>query len=309
MRSFFSTRAPFSLPEKKPAPGRNSLMVSQCIKCSTLVYNFFDSFFTQENNQQCHEGCNTPTNCCMISNTCYNGGTCLPRDNYGQKARRFDCKCPVGYKKSRCQQPIRSCRGYSDGNRVAGKYTVIGVDKMSYEVFCDFDDSSTMTWTLVQSNQRDHKVEALSYDKPFNQDNISWNGYRLSNPRMKSIQEDSTMWRATCQYQEQSCSDLVRGFNDKMDILTNMDGCFEVEYIYVRGHSCSNCTVYFQQSDSCTFHFSTLGLKQCKFNQQMKLQHYRPFTDYFGGCYYLKDTTHCCSQSPTATTQIWFGGH
>ena len=262
----------------------------------------------QENNQQCDGGCNTPINCCMTSNPCYNGGTCLPRDN-GQKGRRFDCKCPDGYTKSRCQQPIRSCRGYSDGNRAAGKYSVIGVDKMSYEVFCDFDNSSTMTWTLVQSNQRDHKVEALSNDKPFNQDNISWNGYRLSNPRMKSIQEDSTMWRATCQYQEQSCSDLVRWFNYKMDILTKMDGCFEVEYIYVHGHSCFNCTVYFQQSDHCTFHFSTLWLKHCKFNQQMQLQYHRHFAEYFGGCYYFNDTTHCCSQSPTATTQIWFGGN
>ena len=263
----------------------------------------------QENNQQCDRSCTTQVNCCITSNPCYNGGTCFPRDNYGQKVRRFYCKCPVGYTGYRCQQPIRSCRGYSDGNRVAGKYTVIGVDKMSYEVFCDFDDNSTMTWTLVQSNQRDHKVKALRYDKPFNQNNISWNGYRLSNPRMKSIQKDSTMWRATCQYQEQSCSDLVRWFNYKMDILTKMDGCFEVEYIYVHGHSCFNCTVYFQQSDHCTFHFSTLWLKYCKFNQQMQLQYHRHFAEYFGGCYYFNDTTHCCSQSPTATTQIWFGGN
>ena len=246
-------------------------------------------FLVQENNQQCDRSCTTPINCCMTSNPCYNGGTCLPRDN-GQKGRRFDCKCPDGYTKSRCQQPIRSCRGYSDGNRAAGKYSVIGVDKMSYEVFCDFDNSSTMTWTLVQSNQRDHKVEALSNDKPFNQDNISWNGYRLSNPRMKSIKDDSTMWRATCQYHEQGFSDLVRGFNDKMDILTKMDGCFEVEYINVHGYSCSNCTVYFQQSDNCTFHFSTLGIKHCKFYQQLQLQYHCKVADYFGGCFdYLKE--------------------
>ena len=203
----------------------------------------------QENNQQCDGGCNAPINCCMTSNPCYNGGTCLPRDD-GQKGRRFDCKCPDGYTGYRCQHPIRSCQGYRDGNRVAGKYKVFDGNMMSYEVHCDFDHNSTMTWTLVQSNQREQKVQALSYDNPINQDNFSWNGYRLSKARMELIQKDSTMWRATCQYQEQSCSDLVRGFNDKMDILRDMDGtsCFEVEYINIRGHSCTNCTVYFVQT-------------------------------------------------------------
>ena len=276
------------------------------------------SFFMQENNQQCDEGCTTPINCCITSNPCHNGGTCLPRDNYGQKARRFNCKCPDGYTGYRCQRPIRSCRGYSDGNRVAGKYKVLDVNMMSYEVFCDFDDNSAMTWTLVQSNQRKQTVPALSYDNPFNQDNVfSWNGYRLFKARMESIQKDSTMWRATCQYQEQGCSDLVRGFNDKMDILRNMDGCFEVEYITVRGHSCTNCTVYFRQTDTCTFHFHFFKIsdRNCEFKQQLKLDNYQTLTaDYFG-CYYLsdslnyEDTIHCCSQSPTATTQIWFGGH
>ena len=274
------------------------------------------SFLMQENNQQCDGGCTTPINCCITSNPCYNGGTCLPRDN-GQKRRRFYCKCPDGYTGYRCQQPIRSCQGYRDGNRVAGKYKVFDVNMMSYEVHCDFDDNSAMTWTLVQSNQRKEKVKALSYDEPLNQDNFSWNGYRLSKARMESIQKDSTMWRATCQYQaEQGCSDLVRGFNDKMDILKNMDGCSEVEYINVRGHSCVNCTVFFRQTNTCTFHFhlsKTLG-SNCEFNQQL-MEQYKRDLDYFG-CYSKEDapgnhqdTAHCCSKSSTATTQIWFGGH
>ena len=249
----------------------------------------------------------------MTSNPCYNGGTCLPRDN-GQNRRRFDCKCQDGYTGYRCQKPIRSCRGYSDENRVAGKYKIFDINMMRYEVFCDFENS-TMTWTLVQSNQRDQKMKALSYDKPLNENNFSWNGYRLSKTKMKSIQKDSTMWRATCQYQEQSCSDLVRGFNDKMDILTKMDGCFKVEYINVRGYSCTNCTVYFLQTDRCTFHFhlSTTWGSDCKFRPQ--LEQYRTDLDYFD-CYHRKyiygdqqDKAHCCSKSSATTTQIWFGGH
>ena len=269
----------------------------------------------QEDNQQCDGGCITPINCCMTSNPCYNGGTCLPRDN-GQNRGRFDCKCPDGYTGYRCGVPIRSCRGYSDGNRVAGKYKVFDMNMMSYEVFCDFDNNSNMTWTLVQSNQRDKKVKVLGYDNPLNQDNFSWNaGYRLSKARMESIKKDSTMWRATCQYQERGCSDLVRGFNDKMDILRNMNGtsCFEVEYISIRGHSCINCTVYFVQTHTCTFHFhwSKIWGSDCNFRPQ--LEHHRTDLDYFG-CYHKKDrrnqqdTAHCCSKSSRATTQIWFGG-
>ena len=249
----------------------------------------------------------------MTSNPCYNGGTCLPRDNE-QNRRRFDCKCQDGYTGYRCQKPIRSCRGYSDGNRVAGKYKIFDINMMRYEVFCDFENS-TMTWTLVQSNQRDQKMKALSYDNPLNQNNFSWNAYRLSKTKMESIHEDSTMWRATCQYQEQSCSDLVRGFNDKMDILRNTNSCVQVEYINIRGHSCTNCTVYFLQSDRCRFHFhlSTNWGSDCKSHPLW--EQYRTDLDYFD-CYHRKyiygdqqDKAHCCSKSSATTTQIWFGGH
>ena len=37
-----------------------------------------------------------------------------------------------------------------------------------------------MTWTLIESFQRDQKMKSLSFDEPLNQDNHTWNGYRLS---------------------------------------------------------------------------------------------------------------------------------
>ena len=245
----------------------------------------------------------------MTSNPCYNGGTCLPRDN-GQSKRRFACKCPDAYTGNRCQKPIRSCRGYSNGNRVAGKYKILDGDKTLHEVFCDFDTNSSMTWTLIESFQRDQIMESLSFDEPLNQDNHTWNGYRLSKTRMESIQNDSLMWRATCQYQEHSnCSDLVRGFNDKINILTQKDGCFEVEYINVAGYFCSNCTVFFYQKPSWTFHFYFREKREkenkCYFQPNVSVAQ----ADYFGA-YYSDwiDTGHCCSKSPTTTTQVWFGG-
>ena len=266
-------------------------------------------FSLQENNQQCDRSCTTPINCCITSNPCQNGATCFPRDN-GQKRRRFDCKCPDGYTGNRCSHRIKSCRGYKFGTRVAGKYTLVRVDKTPYEVFCDFEINSSMTWTLIQSYQRDQKMIALSFNAT-NQNNISWNDYRLSKTRMRSIQMHSTKWRVTCQYQEQgNCSDVVRGFNDKMDILKDTYGCSVVEYISVRNHSCSNCTVFFWQDRDYPLHFYSeekAPINSCEFHVHDENQ---TCADYFGSySYYCIDTAQCCSASPTSTTQIWFGGH
>ena len=259
-------------------------------------------FSLQENNQQCDRSCTTPINCCITSNPCQNGATCFPRDN-GQKRRRFDCKCPDGYTGNRCSHRIKSCRGYKFGTRVAGKYTLVRVDKTPYEVFCDFEINSSMSWTLIQSHQRDQKMIALSFNAT-NQNNISWNDYRLSKTRMRSIQMHSTKWRVTCQYQEQgNCSDVVRGFNDKMDILKDTYGCSVVEYICVRNNSCSNCTVFFWQDRDHPLHFYS-NENLCEFHVHDNNQ---TCGDYFG-LYYCIDTAHYCSASPTSTIQIWFGG-
>ena len=246
-------------------------------------------------------------NCCIKSNPCLNGGTCLPPDST-QSRRRFSCKCPDGYAGDHCQQPIMSCRGYSKGTRVTGKYMVFDVTMKLFKVFCDFDSNSSTTWTLIQSYQRHVDVKGLFDDMPLNQENPSWNKYRLTKSRMGSIQNDSTKWRITCQYQKHmqlGSSEYVRGENEKMDILIRNSGCFTVEYINVRGYSCSNCTAFFWQSNIYPLHFYSFTRNEtnCDFRPPVGYN----CADYFGA-YDCLDRKHSCSESSKATTQIWFGG-
>ena len=108
-----------------------------------------------------------------------------------------------------------------------------------FEVFCDFDLNSSMAWTLIQSYQLRNKATFLKpffKNDPVNEEIPAWDSYRLSKSRMTSIEEDSSKWRMTCQYDSDSVvyTDYVRGNNDKINILTfNGDGCLEVEHINI----------------------------------------------------------------------------
>ena len=267
-------------------------------------------------------------NCCMTSNPCVNGGTCLPPMPSSRK--RFRCKCPDGYGGERCEvehecvpgytgencdQLIRSCRGYRNGYRVSGKYTVFDVDMNPFEVFCDFDRDSFLTWKLVQSYRRDSSKQysfifPLFNDTPVNQNEPSWFKYRLSKSRMESIQQDSTKWRITCRYNTDGVvlRDYARGAKTEMNILAFNDGsgCVKMEYIDVRGHNCSGCTANWRQ-EIVTLYFDMFYAKRkdCDF-----LPSDVPLTcgeDYFG-YYDCINIQHRCSSSEEATTQTWLGG-
>ena len=212
------------------------------------------NFFLQSNNQPHGNSCMDIVKCCKTSNPCLNGGTCLLPSPISEK--RFRCKCADGYKGERCEdmcepgykgqfcnQPIRSCKSYGKRSRVPGKYTVLDVNDKPFKVFCDFDNTSSMTWTLIQSyqlkNNNNMKWLPLSKDFPRNENSPSWSYYRLSQSRMKSIQADSTKWRLTCRYDTDGVvyTDYVRGLNVETDIISqNNSACVKTEYINVRGY-------------------------------------------------------------------------
>ena len=269
----------------------------------------------------------TVINCCTTSNPCFNGGTCLPPLPSSKK--RFRCQCPdgfegehcdvcnPGYGGPHCDKPIRSCRGYDNGSRISGNYTMLDVNNNTFQVFCDFDKNATITWTLIQSyslhNNEIFKSSSFNEDSPHNQNNPSWSRYRLSKSRMESIQQDSTKWRVTCRYETDGVlyTDYLRALNTELNILTFKDKikkCVEVEYINVRGYNCTHCTAHFKQNQFHILHFVSKDFN-CAFNppESASCNSKKRAEDSFG-YYNCKNTKHRCSSSNNATTETWFGG-
>ena len=86
-----------------------------------------------------------------------------------------------------------------------GIYNITDQQNISFPVYCDFGSEPGAAWTLIQShsfqNNDAFKSKAFfHYDVPINQDAPEWNSYRLSMSRMKSLQDVSTHWRATCNF-------------------------------------------------------------------------------------------------------------
>ena len=210
-----------------------------------------------------------------------------------------------------CQQPIRSCRGYINGTRIPGKYTIVDDTMAPFEVFCDFDQNTTMAWTLIQSYRLQYKrtfTTAFWNDVPVNESSSNWDFYRVSKSRMLSIQQDSSKWRVTCQYDTDGVvyTDYVQVDNNKVDIFADLNGvCKEVEFIDIRGNKCliSPCTAqFFQTNVNHALHIDasrpTCGLY---------LADAKSSEDSFGQ-YDTVNSEHRCSSSSISTTQTWFGG-
>ena len=222
---------------------------------------------------------------------------------------RFKCTCALGYRGNRCQEPIKSCRGYF--LPTSGNYTIIDDDNQPFQVFCNFN--ATTSWTLIQSYQLEEKAE---FRKPFftndpkNAEIPNWLSYRLSKVRMQSIQRDSSRWRMTCQYDTDGLNytDYVEGLKVRLDILTLVySRCIKVEFINVRGYSCTNCTAKLKQKDNRPFHHdSYYSPRQCEFKLNA-IQQCGPRREDNFGYYSCVNTAHRCSMNGRSTTQTWLG--
>ena len=189
-----------------------------------------------------------------------------------------------------------------------------------FDVFCDFDSNSTNAWTLVQSFQL--QDTGIFSQRPFtvnfsvNATFPRWDSYRLSRPRMQSIQEDCSKFRVTCNYDTDGVvyRDYLQVANDQIDILTYENGtsCTLVEQIDIRGQRCENCTAFIHQGGALKLALQSdsyySAVYDCEFQPNGSLFCNGEGEDNFG-VYGCVNPAHRCSSSQSSTTQTWFGSY
>ena len=200
-----------------------------------------------------------------------------------------------------------------DRVNVSGVYNISNQHNKTFPVFCGFGPEPGAAWTLIQShslnNNDDFKQEAFYlHDMPRNQDAPEWNNYRLSMLRMKSIQDVSTHWRATCNFPTNGVDyrDYIRVSLENLNLLreppTESFFCLLAEFVNVRGNACFNCTVLGAYSSTISLHMDSYFGPQygCDFGVGIYDE------DNFG-FYAVQNSAFRCTSSPSSTSQFWFG--
>ena len=231
------------------------------------------------------------------------------------KTPRFKCHCLPGYAGNLCQNVVKSCRGYNNGCRIPGVYKIFDNNMQLFDVYCDFDFNSSLTWTLIQSYQLQNnslfEKQPLINDFPVNQNTTRWELYRLSKSRMQSVQEDSGKFRVTCNYNTDGVvyRDYLQASNNVIDILAFESGflCALTEWVDIRGTTCENCKVKIRQHRNYMLHIDSFYSDDCEFRPaKSKFCNLIGGEDNFGR-YKCVNQAHRCSASLSATTQTWFG--
>lgn len=153
---------------------------------------------------------------------------------------------------------------------ISGVYNISNQHNKLFPVFCGFGPEPGAAWTLIQSHSLNNTADFrfkpfFLYDMPRNQDVPEWNNYRLPMSRMKSIQDVSTHWRATCNFPTDGVDyrDYIRVSLKSLDLLeeptNHHDGgfCILTEFVNVRGHACFNCTVLVGYSSNTGLHMDS----------------------------------------------------
>ena len=174
---------------------------------------------------------------------------------------------------------------------------------------------SGKAWTLVTSwatknkNMAEFKTKVLSTDSPVEENLPNWNKYRMSLSMMKNLGAQSTHWRATCNFPTHGVDyvDYVRGKFVDFDVVNFLgnDVCKRVEYVNIRGHECSTCTVAWWQTAKTFFLHTDSTAFKCGFSPS---QGALLSEDNFG-FYYTVNPDFRCTADASATTNWWFGGN
>ena len=131
---------------------------------------------------------------------------------------------------------------------------------------------------------------------------------RASKGRMESIRNNSTLWRATCNFEKLGVDyrDYMRGKNSDFDIISFVGAgvCKKVEYINIRGYTGFNVTVPFWQQSTHALHTDSTAT-MCYFDAVSGAVSWE---DNFGH-YVNTNPAFRCTENQDGTTQIWFGNY
>ena len=184
----------------------------------------------------------------------------------------------------------------------------------AFPVFCDMESESGFVWTLIQSfslaNNALFRKKPFGADFPVNNEDsvVNWSLYRLSLKQMWSIANQSTHFRATCNFPTEGLkyTDYARANLDGFDIFGSWEfTCRIYEYINIRGNECSNCTAATRQLEGKAWSINSYRsrLYNCQFDGNPGAEG----NENNFGWFRLVNTNHRCSSSPNSTTQYWFG--
>ncbi|CAB4006082.1 Hypothetical predicted protein [Paramuricea clavata] len=186
-----------------------------------------------------------------------------------------------------------------------------------------------MTWTLIQtysfnntiliSSQFNEIFTTLYENTPISENTLVWNGYRLSNPRMQAIKENSEFLLFTCNYEKSLSlygSDYVEIYLPDLegDVL---DGNGTLDVFIERGHIggqyFGDCHTWLAQNAREILHVDMYyGYPACSEFTTPSITNYTlcNLFHYFGNYQFghnCLDVAHRCVESPESTTQLWFG--
>ncbi|RDD46106.1 hypothetical protein TrispH2_001764 [Trichoplax sp. H2] len=201
-----------------------------------------------------------------------------------------------------------------------GYYTIYDSTNKPYLAFCDFRSDPGFSWTLIESISRGNAQtsnfrKSFQYNIPSNECTPNWSNYRLSKAKLATLHgaTSSTHFRATCNFDSQSKTGLT-SHRDYLRVsfcaynyfLTNRGWtCAIVDYINIRGYSCSKCSIPFY-SDSNNHLQSNIAYSKTKcgkFNVPDAVADERIF-----GNYYSFSEKFSCVTNSTSTTNWWIGG-
>ena len=234
-------------------------------------------------------------------------------------------QCQLGFTGENCQCTPKSCRSFfnSDPTLPSGNYVLYDKTGQSLKAYCDFTIDSGKVWTLVMSytsgNNSHYQKQPLRNNFPRNENEVNWGDYRLSKTRMATIQNDTTHWRMTCNYNTQSIADKVDYLRVKhvayyvlshnSALYPDNDRCTSVENLNIRGDFCSNCSVAITQDPNDMLYINNYynEVSSCDWQYPGGYHICGHFGEFNFGFYECVNTYFRCSSSSSSTTQMWFG--
>jgi hypothetical protein len=214
----------------------------------------------------------------------------------------------------------RSCKAWSDAGTTSDGEYLIDVDgngpMVPFKVYCSFGYAGK-AWTLVSSWRRDRNYIfddhtfsdniAINQDTPAKRSDV----YRLAFDRMSMLRAESSTWFSACNMNANPTTDSVRAAISSLDILSFTGGgvCRQMEYVNIRGNTCSDCNTAWWQASGQALHVDSGG-DHCSTMPNIgsgAASSEDNFGYYGAGNLANTNSNFACTATSSATTQYWFG--